>query len=293
MTGSMPIRLQLLVVDDDAVDIETVRRQLHVAGLDADVIAAPTVSTGLQALESGNFDCALIDYRLPDGDGLELIRSALATLQPASPLILLTMVQDESVGMTAIHDGADDYLIKSQITAPVLARSIRYAIQRGRTRVAQATREAVEAHAREVDTLSRLASSEATPQTARAFGIVSLREGSPHRFQQFRDAYAEILDLALEQRAYRVQHSVSLRLAALADELGTLHAGPRDVIELHSTVLRCADFAGSGSRLRAVAEEGRLLVLELMGHLTQFYRTHSIRGDGLRRRDATTGGSDG
>lgn len=293
MTAALPVRLRLLVVDDNEVDIETVRRQLRAAGMEAEVLAAPTVTDGLRELEAGEFDCALIDYRLPDGDGLELIRSAITRLRPPTPLILLTLVQDERIGMTAIGDGADDYLVKAQVTGPLLSRSIRYAIERGKNRVARETRDAIERHDQELETLTRVVGSEAAPHTSRAFGIVSLREGSPHQFEGLRARYAEILDLSLEQRAFKVDNRVSERLMALADDLGLMQASPRDVVELHTTVLRAADFAGPGSRIRAVAEEGRILVLELMGHLAHYYRTNSIRRPRSRAPEPEAGGRDG
>lgn len=293
MTAPLAVRLRLLVVDDNEVDVETVRRQLRTAGIEADIVAAPTVMDGLHELEASEFDCALIDYRLPDGDGLELIRSALARLRPPTPLILLTLVQDEGIGITAIGDGADDYLVKGQITGPLLSRSIRYAIERGKNRAARETRDAMERRDQELDTLSRMVGSDGAPHTSRAFGILSLREGLPRDFERLRGRYAEILDLALEQRAFKVDNRVSERLMALADDLGLRQASPRDVVELHTTVLRAADFAGPGSRIRVVAEEGRILVLELMGHLAQFYRANSIRRPRSRPAEPEAGERDG
>ncbi|MBK7974777.1 MAG: response regulator [Deltaproteobacteria bacterium] len=287
----MATRLELLVVDDDEVDVEAIRRALVQAGTEASIQRAATVSAGLEALRSAVADAVLVDYRLPDGDGLGFVREALAESRGPCPIILLTVVQDEEIGIRALQEGAQDYLIKSEITGPLLVRSIRYAMERARLQSVLLARHDVEAHRREVHVLDRLAADEPTPHTTRVFGIRSLREGSPTAFESFRVRYAEIVDLALDQRAYRVDHRLSDRLRRLADDLGAYHAGPRDVVDLHATVLRAADAAGTGSKLRVLAEEARVLVLELMGYLTQYYRASSIRSDALRPFTPATRGS--
>lgn len=278
-------RLEILLVDDDPVEADAVERALRHTGVDAHVKWVTTVAAGLDALEHEAFDCVLVDYRLPDGSGLDFLRAGRARSESPCPMILLTVVQDEAIGLAAIEEGAQDYLIKSEISGPLLARAIRYAIERARLLEALIARHEAESHAREVHTLSRLATSEPTPHTTRAFGIRSLSEGAPSAFESLRASYAEIIDLALDQRAFEVDHHVSERLQRLADVLGSHHAGPRDVVELHSVVLRAADAAGSGSKLKVLAEEARLLVLELMGYLTQYYRSGSIRSDALRPRN--------
>jgi hypothetical protein len=114
------------------------------------------------------------------------------------------------------------------------------------------------------------------PITGERFGAASIREGLPEVFAELLGRYAALLESALEQRVYKVDRRMSETLRHLADRLGALRAGPRDVIELHSMVLRGRLSAASAEQADAYADEGRLLVLELMGHLVSYYRGYSL-----------------
>lgn len=88
--------------------------------------------------------------------------------------------------------------------------------------------------------------------------------------------YEKILELALEQRAYKVRHDVSDDLRRIAEHLGQLRAGPRDVVDIHLTSLRNKSSSTNPVRSQAYAEEGRLVALELMGYLVGYYRSQAM-----------------
>ncbi len=117
--------------------------------------------------------------------------------------------------------------------------------------------------------------------TSRLYGTISLREAQPNMFEELVQEYHKTLDLALEQRAYKVEHNISSRLREMGERLGYLNARPRDVVDIHTVALRSAVGKVNWTRSEAYAEEGRLLVLELMGYLVSFYRSYSLdfRGD--------------
>jgi hypothetical protein len=85
--------------------------------------------------------------------------------------------------------------------------------------------------------------------------------------------YAELLDLAVEQRAYKVEHRLSDALRAVADDLGFLNAGPRDVVELHTAALKQRITGVPALKAQAYIDEARVMVLELMGYLVAYYRS--------------------
>ena len=126
--------------------------------------------------------------------------------------------------------------------------------------------------------------------TAAAFGITPLSEADPATVARLKEEYGRILADALSQVTHRVEHRVSERLGELANELGFLNAGPRDVVWLHSQIFNayCTDLPRP--KALAFAVEGRLVVLELMGCLTAYYRTLNLGLGRPRRRpfDATT-----
>ena len=76
-------------------------------------------------------DIVLVDLSLPDSQGLETFRS-IHSSAPSAAIIVLSGLDDETVAMKCIEEGAQDYLVKGQITGALLARAMRYAISRKR-----------------------------------------------------------------------------------------------------------------------------------------------------------------
>lgn len=85
--------------------------------------------SAVRALQHGNFDVCLLDYRLGAYNGLDLLKEAIA-IHCQAPIIVLTGQEDREIDLEAMKAGAVDYLVKGQIDAPILERSIRYATER-------------------------------------------------------------------------------------------------------------------------------------------------------------------
>ena len=125
-----PIRL--LLIDDDE-DEYILHRDLlaEVSRSRYALDWAPNYGKGLDALLAGEHDAYLIDYRLGEKTGLELLR----TMQAASlerAMIILTGQTDDEIDLSAMESGASDYLVKGEVNAATLERTIRYAIERQR-----------------------------------------------------------------------------------------------------------------------------------------------------------------
>ena len=126
------VALRVLLVEDNPTDALLVEVALEEMSAPApDLTHVETLAEAKSALETGEFDVALIDLNLPDGEGLANFET-LQTLAPDTPMIVLTGLSDESVAIAAIARGASDYLIKGEAPAALLERSIRYAIERKR-----------------------------------------------------------------------------------------------------------------------------------------------------------------
>jgi diguanylate cyclase len=123
--------LRILLVDDEEVDRMAVQRAMSHATMHVELKEAHDLASGCEALANTHFDCALVDWRLPDGDGLMLLEHAQAN-ECTTPIIILTGLEDEEKATSALKNGAQDYLIKDQIDGKVLSKSIRYAIERHR-----------------------------------------------------------------------------------------------------------------------------------------------------------------
>ncbi len=143
---------------------------------------------------------------------------------------------------------------------------------------AEANEYRVREQEREITALLELSGSSASHAViaSNLFGMLPLHDSAPIVFEEMMRFYGEAIELALEQRAFKVKHDVSEGLRAIAERLGFLRAGPRDVVEIHSTVLQSKLKGANALKAQAYTEEGRLLVLELMGYLVSYYRNYSL-----------------
>ncbi len=130
--------LRILIVDDDEVDRMAVRRALVQSEIALVITEAATCAEAIAALESNKFDCAFLDYGLPDQNGLFLVQAARC-LDVQHPLVVLTGQGDEKIAVDLMKAGATDYLAKSQISAPILGQILRNAM-----RIDRAEREVLE-----------------------------------------------------------------------------------------------------------------------------------------------------
>lgn len=122
--------IQVFLVDDDEDDYILIRDFLEEPqGTALNLTWVSTYEKALEAILSDDYDVYLLDYRLGDRTGLDLLREAVAKGCTA-PMILLTGQGDYEVDIEAMKAGAADYLDKSLISAPLLERSIRYAVER-------------------------------------------------------------------------------------------------------------------------------------------------------------------
>lgn len=125
-------RLKLLLIEHDPAFTRSVSRMLRQArDLAAEVLPQGNLSAGLKALTGSRFDVVLLDLAVPDGAGLANV-SVIQAAAPELPVIVAGDSTDEAVAVEAVHAGAHDYLVKSQLTPAWLERSIRYAIERHR-----------------------------------------------------------------------------------------------------------------------------------------------------------------
>ncbi len=118
----------ILIIDDDEVDFRATRRMLlEIFGDELRLGWTCDWNEAAEALRADSYDVYLIDYFLGGRTGLELIESCNRDGKP-NVFIFLTGHDDREVDVAATHAGASDYLVKSDISAAKLERSIRYAI---------------------------------------------------------------------------------------------------------------------------------------------------------------------
>ncbi|HEY0788072.1 MAG TPA: EAL domain-containing protein [Thermoanaerobaculia bacterium] len=125
---------QVLVIEDDAADARLLGTFLSKSATPPfGAVHVKTIADAVRTLDAGSFDAALLDLGLPDAndlDGLDALRRAV----PSLPIIVVTGRGDQELAIAALQHGAEDYLTKGEFDRRLLARSIRYAIERSRNR---------------------------------------------------------------------------------------------------------------------------------------------------------------
>lgn len=261
----------LLLVEDNEADAVLVQEYLEqTEPYHYEIHHAVRLADAVLRLQAVAVDIILLDLSLPDSAGREsvqIIRAAAGQI----PIVVLTGSDDEKLALSCIDAGAQDYLFKEELRPTLLRRAVNYAITRRR----EAQIRALE------DTLERyraLSSVGACPPGTPAAGSPGpLRERLPEVFAPLTTDYLELLRGYLEQLEIRTERPREL-MEHVVTRLGDAGAGPRDLVDLHVAALDEVVRGMTGQRSRSLVVEGRLLALEMMALLVDYYRV------GLRRR---------
>lgn len=125
----------LLLVEDNPGDAFLIQEMLDDNALATDsthysVETYGELAPALARLRSGDIDAVLLDLSLPDSHGLDTLRRALD--EAKAPIVVLTGLDDHSLGVTAVQEGAQDYLVKGDVSGRLLTRALRYSVERYR-----------------------------------------------------------------------------------------------------------------------------------------------------------------
>jgi diguanylate cyclase (GGDEF)-like protein len=124
--------IKVLLIEDNDVDAQLTQDLLSEWSTEEfQVTRATTLAEGLSLLSRERFDAMLLDLSLPDAFGLSTVREVHAA-SPTIPVVVLSGVSDQSLALQAVRQGAQDYLVKGEGHPELLARAIRYAIERKR-----------------------------------------------------------------------------------------------------------------------------------------------------------------
>ncbi|MBI3930450.1 MAG: PAS domain S-box protein [Chloroflexi bacterium] len=122
--------IKILLLEDDPAYTRLLQKMLAVAGRgEYQIECVDRLSTGLEYLAQGEYDVVLLDLGLPDSQGLDTLDKVCARI-PAVPIVVMTGIEDETLAVQAIRQGAQDYLVKGDIDSRTLQRVLRYAIER-------------------------------------------------------------------------------------------------------------------------------------------------------------------
>lgn len=256
--------LQVLVVDDESVSRQMVKRLLDEAGMKVVIDEAETAADAVNILSDKKFDVALLDYRLPDGTAISILKKLRKFGRLHTPIIVMTAHAQEEAATESIHEGAQDFLPKETMSSDNLQRAIRYSMQRHQLFLELIWSREKEKREKEL----RLLQNVVTESGAAPSEIKNM----PESFDRFTRTYEKLLLKSLDEASYRSSQQVPDLARTMAHDLGDLRAGPKDVIDIHTAGLKRAVHNTSKQKELAITEEARILLVQLMGFLVLHYR---------------------
>ena len=124
---------RILLVEDSPTQTRIVMGSLSRA--DYDIHSVERLEEAVELAQRGSFEAVILDLSLPDSDGLSTYLQ-MQESAPQTPIVVLTSMDDEQLALEMLRRGAQDYLIKGEVTSEWIVRSVRYAVERshaGRT----------------------------------------------------------------------------------------------------------------------------------------------------------------
>ena len=123
-------KIAVLLIEDSSTDANITEELLQTAGQPkSSFFHSRELVESLTLLDENHYDIVFLDLELPGTAGTDSIRR-LNEASPTTPIIVLAAESDEAAGVRALQQGAQDYLIKGRISPDLLARSLRYSIDR-------------------------------------------------------------------------------------------------------------------------------------------------------------------
>src|SRR5512143_3644603 len=123
-------QIRALLVEDDPDDILLLKDALADVGMGRIKLdSADRLSRALIQLNGQAYDVLLLDLNLPDSRGLDTLNTTVKSF-PRLPVVVLSGLADDAITVEAVRRGAQDYLVKGEISGPLVMRVVRYAIER-------------------------------------------------------------------------------------------------------------------------------------------------------------------
>ena len=254
----------LLAFKKDA-DKVAVRR--HIAECTLAVREIDDTAKALQLLRKETYACAILDF--PDQETL----AGAGGNRTETPIIWIVDDLSPSGEEGILSGGTHNYWHRNDLSSALFYHCLPLIIERHKLRrELNEARKPFEKRDLDQEIASLMSWYYRTTATAQTFGLNTVREVAPEKFSGMVDLFGELIDQSLEEKVFRIPNQSSVVLHELAQKLGLLNAGPRDVIELYALSLRKKVTHANQLKNRAYVEASRTLALELMGHVVTYYR---------------------
>ena len=126
---------KILLIEDNPGDARLIQEALSEnPKWRFELVRCETLAQALEFCSYNSPDVVLLDLGLPDAQGLATVRG-IRGAAPQTPLVVLTVRDDEELAVKSLHEGAQDYLPKAEINGALVWRAIRYAVERQRVQL--------------------------------------------------------------------------------------------------------------------------------------------------------------
>lgn len=256
----------LLLVEDNKADAYLLVEMLEQADEQQwQIVQAKRLSIALEYLRDPNFSVILLDLSLPDSKGLNTVTQIQSATQDL-PIVVLTGTDDQELALQAVALGAQDYLVKGEITKEILVRAIRYAIERGRIlkQLQESERHTLMAleKERELNQLkskfvSMVSHEFRTPMTTIRLCAEKLKGDNPQLTQERRSQYCELMQGAIAD------------MLQLLDEVLLLARTEAGGLKYEPTTLNLEEFCGELTETLQLSASDRKLIFTCQSDCTQ------------------------
>ncbi len=302
----------ILVVDDEDKVTRSLARSLRDQFT---VFTATSAREALDIIEREDIAVVLADQRMPGLTGVELLEQ-VKHIRPESIGVIISGYTD----ITALIDAINLGTVRGYLPKPWDISELRQRLEKA-ARTYQASflnrdmlrksSEVVTRMQEEVEDLRKAINQLATGDVSKTLSawdeqaVESATEyASPDQaveaeagadsepieasqmtfetFHEFVQQYEDLIQQAMLNRAYKVEHNVSEQLREMSMRMGDLCVSPRDLVKVHSTALKLQLRDATSARVQALVEESRLLLMELMGYLITYYRSRFLASQAPR-----------
>jgi len=217
--------IRVLLIEDNDAEAFLLQEMLLGTSSDQpfDLIRVKQLEEGVRCIEGDAYDVVLLDLILPDSAGLSTFREVCTKAPDDVPIIVLSGLDDRNLAVEAVRQGAQDYLVKTDVDGNLLVRSIRYAIERKQTEQAMRER-AVELQLRnrELDAFSHTVAHDLRSPLTVILGYAELIEESYETIS--RDTLLDYVESILKQ---------GRKVNSIIQELLVLSSVRKSEIEVH------------------------------------------------------------
>lgn len=233
-------------------------------------------NNALEKLLNSNYDVFIVAFRLDKTiGGLDLLYKA-NSMKFSKPAVIIVSEKDELPDFMTLRNVASDYIFKEQISSALLDKTLACAIERNRILLEL---DKSKADLRDQLTLAQAKLNQLTgwqsgSVTAHLSGVGPLRARQPKEFNILEARYDALLEIYLDALSRNKKPEFDL-INKFAWDVGDLGGGPRDIIDFHISTVKNKTRTNPPKRMLAFTVEGRLLVIELMGYLVDYYRLRS------------------